>query len=390
MIGLLIRKFVPEYEDTKKARVRVGVGKICGLVGICLNLILFVMKYTVGVLVQSVSIKADGINNLTDAATNIISIASFYVAEKPADKEHPFGHERTETLASLFAGLGILFLAYETLKDAILKIIHPEPVVFHWYMAGVLVVSILVKGFMFLYNNKYGKKYNSSLLLATAVDSRSDMLGTTAVLISTLVSPLIHFELDGYMGVVVSLIIFYSAYDVLKTVINTLMGEAPDPQLAEQITNMVLSNEYVLGTHDLMIHTYGPTANYATIHAEVNGHDDIMQVHEQIDRIERLVKEHLGVDLTIHMDPILEDDPLTRSYLNKFQEAVRVLGQNAWSIHDFRIKPDSDQIKVEFDLVVPYEVRLTEEELEKRILGYLHTERKISLEVMIEHPTLEK
>lgn len=390
MIGLLIRKFVPEYEDTKKARVRVGVGKICGLVGICLNLILFVMKYTVGVLVQSVSIKADGINNLTDAATNIISIASFYVAEKPADKEHPFGHERTETLASLFAGLGILFLAYETLKDAIVKIIHPEPVVFHWYMAGVLVVSILVKGFMFLYNNKYGKKYNSSLLLATAVDSRSDMLGTTAVLISTLVSPLIHFELDGYMGVVVSLIIFYSAYDVLKTVIHTLMGEAPDPQLAEQITNMVLSNEYVLGTHDLMIHTYGPTANYATIHAEVNGHDDIMQVHEQIDRIERLVKEHLGVDLTIHMDPILEDDPLTRSYLNKFQEAVRVLGQNAWSIHDFRIKPDSDQIKVEFDLVVPYEVRLTEEELEKRILGYLHTERKISLEVMIEHPTLEK
>ena len=390
MIGMFIRKFVPDWQDTKKASVRLGVGKICGIVGIVLNLILFAGKYLVGVLVQSVSIKADGINNLTDAATNILSIASFYMAEKPADKEHPFGHERTETLASLFAGLGIAFLAYETLKDSIVKIIHPEPVVFHWYMAAVLLFSIVIKGFMFLYNNKYGKKYHSSLLMATAVDSRSDMMGTSAVLVSTLVSPLIHFELDGYMGVVVSGIIFYSAYDVLKNVINTLMGEAPDPQLAQQITNMVLSNEYVLGTHDLMIHTYGPTANYATIHAEVNGHDDIMQVHEQIDRIERLVKEHLGVDLTIHMDPILEDDPLTRSYLNKFREAVRVLGQNEWSIHDFRVKAGSDQIAVEFDLVVPYEVRLTEEQLERQILGYLHTERKISLQLTIEHPTLEK
>lgn len=390
MIALLIKKFVPDYEDTKKAKVRVGVGKICGIIGIILNLILFATKYTVGVLVQSVSIKADGINNLTDAATNIISIASFYMAEKPADKEHPFGHERTETLASLFAGLGIAFLAYETMKDSILKIIHPEPVVFHWYMAAVLVFSICIKGFMYFYNNKYGKKYNSSLLTAAAIDSRSDMLGTTAVLISTLVSPLIHFELDGYMGVVVSLIIFYSAYDVLKTVINSLMGEAPDPQLAQQITNMVLSNEYVLGTHDLMIHTYGPTANYATIHAEVNGRDDIMQVHEQIDRIERLVKEHLGVDLTIHMDPILEDDPLTRSYLNKFKEAVRVLGNNQWSIHDFRIKPGNDRIAVEFDLVVPYEERLTEKQLEDRILKYMHTQRQIDLQVTVEHPTLEK
>ena len=388
MIGWLIRKFVPDWQDTRKASTRLGVGKVCGMVGIFLNLLLFASKYIVGWLVQSVSIKADAINNLTDAASNVVSIVSFYLAEKPADKEHPYGHERTESIASLFVGIAIGFLAFETLKESITKIIHPEPVVFHWYMAAVLIFSILVKGFMYLYNRKYAKKYNSSLLMAAALDSRSDCLGTFAVLLSSCISPLIHFELDGYMGVVVSGIIFYSAYDLLRSVINSLMGEAPDAELAQKIEHMVLSSDYVLGTHDLMIHTYGPTANYATVHAEVNGHDDIMDVHEHIDRIERLVKENLGVDLTIHMDPILEDDPLTRSYLSKFKEAVKIVGHNRWTIHDFRVDAHPDRVDITFDLVVPYEEKRKEEQISRQILSYISTARKINLAITLEHPTL--
>lgn len=356
--------------------------------GIVLNLFLFASKYIVGLIVQSVSIRADGLNNLTDAASNIVSIVSFKLAEKPADKEHPYGHERSEYIASLFVGLGVAFLGYETLKDSILKILRPTPIDFQWYTVAVLVLSIVIKLVMFVYNRRYALRYDSSLLMAAAVDSRSDCIGTTAVLISTCLSPLIHFELDGYMGVIVSLIIFYSAYDLLKSVINDLIGEAPNPETAHELENRVLSNEYVLGVHDLRIHQYGPTVSYATVHAEVNGHDDIMQVHNAIDQIERQVREEMGVDLTIHMDPVLVDDPLTRSYLSKFESAIRVLGQGHWSLHDFRIIPGHDEITVDFDLVVPFDEHRSEEQIEKQLLGYVRTGRKLNLQVTVEHPTL--
>ena len=388
MVGWLIRKFVPDWQNTKKAKVRQGVGNVCGIVGIVLNLFLFAGKYIVGLIVQSVSIRADGLNNLTDAASNIVSIVSFKLEEKPADKEHPYGHERSEYIASLFVGLGVAFLGYETLKDSILKILHPTPIDFQWYTVAVLVLSIVIKLVMFVYNRRYGLRYDSSLLMAAAVDSRSDCIGTTAVLISTCLSPLIHFELDGYMGVIVSLIIFYSAYDLLKSVINDLIGEAPNPETAHELENRVLSNEYVLGVHDLRIHQYGPTVSYATVHAEVNGHDDIMQVHNAIDQIERQVREEMGVDLTIHMDPVLVDDPLTRSYLSKFESAIRVLGQGHWSLHDFRIIPGHDEITVDFDLVVPFDEHRSEEQIEKQLLGYVRTGRKLNLQVTVEHPTL--
>lgn len=390
MVGWLIQKFVPDWQNTKKAKVRQGVGNVCGIVGIILNLFLFATKYLVGVLVHSVSIRADGLNNLTDAASNIVSIVSFHLAEKPADKEHPYGHERTEYIASLFVGMAIAVLGFETLKESIGKIIHPSPIDFQWYSVAVLALSILIKFIMYFYNRKYARRYDSSLLMAAALDSRSDCIGTAAVLFSTILSPLIHFELDGYMGVVVSVIIFLSAYDLLKSVVNDLIGEAPDPETAHRLESMVLSNDYVLGVHDLMIHQYGPTVSYATVHAEVNGHDDIMQVHNAIDQIERQIREDMGIDLTIHMDPVLVDDPLTRSYLNKFESAIRVLGKGHWSLHDFRIIPGENKIAIDFDLVVPFGEKRSEEELQKLLLAYVRTGRQLDLQITKEHPTLSR
>jgi hypothetical protein len=193
-------------------------------------------------------------------------------------------------------------------------------------------------------------------------------------------------ELDGYMGVIVSGIIFYSAYDLLKEVINSLMGEKADPQMVHDLTAKLLSNEYVIGLHDLMIHNYGPTKNFATVHAEVDGKSDIMIIHDHIDQIEREVKEELGIDLTIHMDPILVDDPLTQSYDLKFENAVRMLSGGAWSIHDFRVLPREESIDIFFDLVIPYSEHRSEEELTVLLLQYVHTKRQLNMKVNLEHP----
>lgn len=380
-----MRRFIKNYQDTKDANVRTSVGKLSGIVGILNNLFLFVIKFVIGTIVHSVSIQADGVNNLTDAGSNIISILSFHLANKPADKDHPFGHERTETIASLFVGILILVLGFETAKESISKVIHPESIDFRIVSVIILIISIIVKFWMYTYNKKLSKTYDSSLLEATALDSISDVCGTTAVLVSTLLSPVLHFNLDGYMGIVVSGIILYGAYGLLRDMINSLIGEAPDPELVHNIVDRIMAHPAILGVHDMMLHNYGPNKIFASAHVEVDSSKDIFETHDHIDNIEREVKENMNIDLVLHMDPVKVNDPETELYRAKVVEAIHQI-DSKWGFHDFRIVSGPTHVNLVFDLVIPFEEKYTQEEIEAMLLKHIESDKKIYLVLTIDHP----
>lgn len=384
-MDFLVRRFIKNYQDTKDANVRTSVGKLSGIVGILNNLFLFVIKFLIGTIVHSVSIQADGVNNLTDAGSNIISILSFHLSNKPADKDHPFGHERTETIASLFVGILILVLGFETAKKSISKVIHPGSIDFRLASVIILLVSIIVKFWMYTYNKKLSKTYDSSLLEATALDSISDVCGTTAVLVSTLLSPVLHFNLDGYMGIVVSGIILYGAYGLLRDMINSLIGEAPDPELVHNIVDMIMAHPAIIGVHDMMLHNYGPNKIFASAHVEVDSSKDIFETHDHIDNIEREVKENMNIDLVLHMDPVKVNDPETELYRAKVVEAIHQIDPK-WGFHDFRIVSGPTHVNLVFDLVIPFEEKYTQEEIEAMLLKYIQSDKKIYLVLTIDHP----
>ena len=384
-MNFLVRRFIKNYQDTKDANVRTSIGKLSGIVGIFSNLFLFVIKFVIGTIVHSVSIQADGVNNLTDAGSNIISILSFHLANKPADKDHPFGHERTETIASLFVGILILVLGFETAKESISKVIHPGSIDFRIASVIILLISIIVKFWMYAYNKKLSKTYDSSLLEATALDSISDVCGTTAVLVSTLLSPVLHFNLDGYMGIVVSGIILYGAYGLLRDMINSLIGEAPDPELVHNIVDRIMAHPAILGVHDMMLHNYGPNKIFASAHVEVDSSKDIFETHDHIDNIEREVKENMNIDLVLHMDPVKVNDPETELYRAKVVEAIHQIDPK-WGFHDFRIVSGPTHVNLVFDLVIPFEEKYAQEEIEEMLLKHIDSDKKIYLVLTIDHP----
>lgn len=384
-MNFLVRRFIKNYQDTKDANVRTSIGKLSGIVGIFSNLFLFVIKFVIGTIVHSVSIQADGVNNLTDAGSNIISILSFHLANKPADKDHPFGHERTETIASLFVGILILVLGFETAKESISKVIHPGSIDFRIASVIILLISIIVKFWMYAYNKKLSKTYDSSLLEATALDSISDVCGTTAVLVSALLSPVLHFNLDGYMGIVVSGIILYGAYGLLRDMINSLIGEAPDPELVHNIVDMIMAHPAILGVHDMMLHNYGPNKIFASAHVEVDSSKDIFETHDHIDNIEREVKENMNIDLVLHMDPVKVNDLETELYRAKVVEAIHQIDPK-WGFHDFRIVSGPTHVNLVFDLVIPFEEKYTQEEIEEMLLKHIESDKKIYLVLTIDHP----
>lgn len=384
-MNFLVRRFIKNYQDTKDANVRTNVGKLSGIVGIFSNLFLFVIKFMIGTIVHSVSIQADGVNNLTDAGSNIISILSFHLANKPADKDHPFGHERTETIASLFVGILILVLGFETAKESISKVIHPGSIDFRIASVIILLISIIVKFWMYAYNKKLSKTYDSSLLEATALDSISDVCGTTAVLVSTLLSPVLHFNLDGYMGIVVSGIILYGAYVLLRDMINSLIGEAPDPELVHNIVDRIMAHPAILGVHDMMLHNYGPNKIFASAHVEVDSSKDIFETHDHIDNIEREVKENMNIDLVLHMDPVKVNDPETELYRAKVVKAIHQIDPK-WGFHDFRIVSGPTHVNLVFDLVIPFEEKYSQEEIEDMLLKHIQSDKKIYFVLTIDHP----
>lgn len=377
--------FLSKKVDPNSPKGRYAIGKLLGYVGIGLNFLLFITKYTIGWMVNSVSIKGDAINNLTDFLSNIISIFAFRISEKPADKEHPYGHGRTETISALFMGMIILTLGIEMVKQSFEKILNPTPVHFEWAPVVVLVLSIAVKLYMYSYNHKYAKIYHSELLEANAIDSRNDIIGTTMILISTLISPLIHYDLDGLMGLMISGIIFYSAWGLLKEVISTLLGEAPSIQKVNEIVDIILEHPMALEVHDVMIHSYGPQYMYATAHVEVDGTLDLMAVHSEVDRIEREVSQKLNIDLVTHIDPILLHDKETMRINDMLLSIIASIQEN-WGIQDFRVENSDGKTRVFFDLIVPYEEKRSEEEIRQLIWEKIPDCENYKLKMRLVHP----
>ncbi len=384
MIGWLINK-LPGIRKENKEKARYAVCRLLGYVGIGLNFFLFLSKYLIGLMVGSVAIKGDAVNNLTDSMSNIVSILSFRISEKPADKEHPYGHERTETIAALFMGFLIVYLGLEMLRQSIAKIIHPGEVHFEWAAVVVLLISIAVKLYMYAYNHKYGKIYGSSLLEANALDSRNDVCGTVLVLASTLISPLIHYDLDGVMGVVVSGIIFYSAWGLLKDVINTLLGEAPDLEQVNQMIDLIMDSDMVIDVHDIAVHSYGPRYTYATAHVEVDGTLPLMEVHSEMDQIERRVRKEMNIELVTHVDPILLNDAKTTLAEDMLSSAIEDICEK-WALQDFRIENHKHHQTLYFDLIVPYDEKRPEEEIRKLLEERCPKDGSYKLVFRLVHP----
>ncbi len=380
MVNLLIKHFVKE--DNKNQ-----VGKVCGFLGIFFNTLLFLLKYTIGAIVHSVSIQADAINNLTDAVSNILSILSFHWTNKPADRNHPFGHERTEAISSFLIALITAYLGVELLKQSVEKIIDPSETTFRWATIVILLLSIGIKFYMYMYNHRLSIQYQSDLLAATALDSLSDVWGTTGVFISMILSQIIGFNLDGYVGVAVSILILYNAYKLLREEIDTLLGKAPDTDMVEQLRDQILESELVLGVHDIVIHQYGADNIFASAHVEVDAASDIWAVHDEIDNIEHKIKESMNLELVLHMDPIKVNDPQTNLYKEKLKQAIKEIGE-PWSFHDFRIVPGPTHTNLVFDLLVPYECEYSQSEIEEKIKEHIHSEKPVYLVITIDHPMI--
>lgn len=362
MVELLAKIFLKDTSDLKNAKVRQGYGRISCILGIVLNVILFAGKYLAGMLSKSVAIMADSFNNLSDAGSSLITLIGFQMAGKKADLEHPFGHGRVEYLSGLAVSSMILIMGVELFRTSVKKILHPEPVDTSLVSFVILIAAIAVKLYMASYNKKIGKKINSAAMKATAADSLSDAVATTVVLISMLITKFIGWNVDGICGLFVAVFILRAGYEAAKETLSPLLGKAPDAGFVEEIEQIVMSHGNVTGMHDLIVHDYGPGRCMISLHAEVPGDGDVFELHDMIDTIERELKEKLECDAVIHMDPIHVNDEevgsMKRKVLEKIQEKDTRL-----SIHDFRMVKGPTHTNVIFDIVLPADCKMGEDEV---------------------------
>ena len=361
---LLIKLFVRDYENTEDPKVRESYGKFAGVVGIISNLFLCIMKILIGVFSGSIAIIADGINNMADASSSIITLVGFRLASKPEDEDHPYGHARIEYLTGLFVSILIIVLGVQLFKTSLEKIFNPDTLEFSYITIITLVIAIAVKLWQSLFNISIGKKINSLTLIATGADSRNDVIATSAVLVSVLVVKFTGLQIDGYMGCLVALFIIWSGIQLVRDTISPLLGEAPDDDLVKAITETVKKEPGILGIHDLMVHNYGPGKIFASIHVEVDADGDLMKSHDMIDNIERIVKESLRIEFVIHMDPVKTNDPLIHKMKAVISEAFAPL-DGVENIHDFRIVPGPTHTNIIFDVVLSMDCRYTEKEIQK-------------------------
>lgn len=359
---LLIRIFVKDHENTDDPRVRERYGKFAGVVGIVSNLILCIMKILIGLVSRSIAIIADGINNLADASSSIITLVGFKLASQPEDEDHPYGHARIEYLTGLFISIVIIVIGLQLLRTSIDKILHPDPLEFSYLTIIILVAAILIKLWQSLFNRSIGRKIRSVTLMATAADSRNDVISTSVVLISVIVGKFTGIQIDGYMGCLVALFIIWSGIQLVRETTSPLLGEAPDHELVNSITEIVKKEPGVLGIHDLMVHNYGPGKIFASMHIEVDADGDLMESHDMIDNIEKTVKEALRVEFVVHMDPVKTDDPLITKMKKIIADALQPL-DGVDNIHDFRIVPGPTHTNIIFDVVLSAGCRLSEKEI---------------------------
>jgi cation diffusion facilitator family transporter len=346
--------------------IRARIGKLSGAVGIICNCLLAAGKLIVGHMTSSMSITADGLNNLSDGASSIVTLLGFKLAEKPADRKHPYGHARIEYIAGLTVAVMILFIGLELGKSSVQKFINPEPIEFSFTAVWVLFASILVKLFMMLFNLKMGRRINSNALLATAADSRNDVMTTSAVLAASIVEHFYDVRIDGVMGIAVSLFILYSGIKLAGETMSPLLGEGANPELQKQITDYINGCPMVLGCHDLMVHDYGPGRRYASIHVEIDKNEDPMVCHARIDRMERECLKNYGTHLVIHYDPVVTDDPEVNSTKRLVNTIIKVR-DGRLTIHDFRMKDDGESVKMSFDMILPEDLRGQEQSIKETV-----------------------
>lgn len=366
MVSLLLKRWLKSDADAKDPAVRRSCGAACGAVGIGFNVLLFGIKLIAGLISSSIAVTADAFNNLSDAGSSIITLLGFKLAGQKPDPEHPFGHGRFEYLSGLLVSVLIIVMGVELFKSSVEKIFAPEATEASVLVYVILCVSIAVKLYMFSYNRKYGKKFNSTAMAATAIDSLSDTIATSVVLLSMIVSSLFHVNIDAYCGVAVSLFILYSGFGSAKDTISPLLGQPPAPELVERIYSIVLSYPEIRGTHDLIVNDYGPGRLIISLHAEVSAKADILTIHDVIDNAESRLSGELGCIAVIHMDPVVTDDAFTNELCERITALVGGVDPQL-TLHDFRVVPGPTHTNIIFDVVVPHKFPLTDTEIEERL-----------------------
>lgn len=366
MIPQWIIKRIPNHENVADPKVRKAYGTFSSCVGICCNLLLFGFKYAVGMLSHSIAITSDAFNNLSDCASCLVTLFGYKLAAKPADKDHPFGHGRMEYLTSLTIAVIIALMGFELLKSSVQKIIHPETVTFHIWTLIVLIISVLLKLWMAWFNTKLGKKINSSVLSATAKDSRNDAVATSATILSLLLALVTDFPIDGIMGAAVSLFILKAGYDIIRDTVGDLLGRPADREITEKLRELILSHDMIEGIHDMMIHNYGPGKMMGSCHVEVRSDCNFVAVHEVVDQIEHEIYQQLRILMTIHMDPIELDNVQIQKYREMTEVILHNLDQRL-SLHDFRLVSGENANRLIFDLVVPFDCEYSHAQLEQII-----------------------
>ena len=371
MITFLASLFIKDSKNYKEPSVRQAYGVLSGAVGIGLNILLFFGKWLAGTISGSIAITADAFNNLSDAGSSIITLIGFRLSGQEPDPDHPFGHGRMEYISGLLVSVAILVMGFELIGSSIGKLRSPEPIESSALVFGILIASILVKLYMFFYNHSLSKKIESAAMKATSVDSLSDTVATTLVLIATLISKYTGLLLDGWFGILVGLFILYTGGSTLKETIDLLLGQPPKQEFIDEVKEIVLGHSMVHGVHDLIVHDYGPGRVMISLHAEVDVNGDIQDIHEQIDHIEHELQEKLHCSATIHMDPIVTDDKEVLAMKAKVEEMVHFLDES-FSMHDFRMVRGSTRTNLIFDVEVPRKTSYTDNEIVNWLKERIH------------------
>ncbi len=388
MTEFLIRHFVKNYSQPQDSAVRTAYGNLSGVVGIVCNLLLCTAKLVLGMLSGSIAIVADGLNNVSDASSSVITLIGFRLSAKPADDEHPFGHARIEYIAGLAVAVMIVVIGLELIRSSIEKILNPVTVEFTAITAAVLVGSILIKLWMMVFNRTLARRIDSSALEATAMDGRNDVITTSVVLLSAVISAGTSIQLDGWGGLAVALFILWSGIGIIRDTLSPLLGQAPDEKLTRYIQDKITQYDGVLGAHDLIVHDYGPGRRFASVHVEMAAEEDVLKNHDIIDKIERDFKETDHIELVIHFDPVITTDEEALHARNGMRQLIKSISPKL-TMHDFRLVRDPAQTNLIFDVVVPHGFEMSDEQVQSKIQSLVNSgtmkNNRYGISVTIEH-----
>jgi cation diffusion facilitator family transporter len=371
MITLLAKWLIKDKPDGDKPRVRYAYGVLASTVGIGLNALLFIGKLVVGLMAGSIAITADAFNNLSDAGSSVVALLGFSLARQKPDAEHPFGHGRIEYVAGLVVSAVIILMGAELFQSSVDRIMKPQPIVWGTLTAVILIVSILIKLYMAWYNRRIGKAIASPVMSASAIDSLSDAISTGVVLLATFIGHMINVYLDGWCGLLVAAVVLYAGYQTARDAISPLLGQPPDPAFVEHIKQIVGKYPEIIGIHDLIVHDYGPGRRMISFHGEVPAKGDILVLHDSIDNLEKELQDELGCQAVIHMDPVITDDVVLNQTKERVAEVVKGLDERV-TIHDFRMVTGPTHKNLIFDVAIPYDIKLSEQEIQQRISHMVH------------------